>query len=345
MPFGGGDHPEPRSHWTLERNHVEGFEYAALIPTQDSQAAIRECLKSLFRQGEPPERVLVLDRGSRDDTLVAIRESFPSVETLSLPRRTTVSGALNRGIAETCEPLVVVLFPEANLGRGYCTGILEILMDPAHGDAGFATGKIFKMFRGRGTLDSAGLALGEPGSCPVKRGEGQRCEGRFEALEPVMGTAHGAVFYRRAFLLDVALFGEIFDESLDGILEDADLSWRAHRLGWRGLFVPSATAIYDARDGTPGFRGLLGREYARRVLTLKNAPTEDLLPRLPAVLLPPSPLANGPAGALTSLLALARLGASLGTIRCKRQEIQRRAAGRTPVPPRAPMASRGAAAP
>ena len=61
-------------------------------------------------------------------------------------------------------------------------------------------------------------------------------------------------------------------------------------------------------------------------MALKNTPTPFLLPGLPAILLPrPALLVTEPGLTLPTFFAVARLTARLGDIRCKRQEIQKRA--------------------
>jgi GT2 family glycosyltransferase len=50
-------------------------------------------------------------------------------------------------------------------------------------------------------------------------------------------------------LESVARDGEIFDEDLFAYFEDMDLDWRAQRLGYRCLFVPSARGAH-IREGT-----------------------------------------------------------------------------------------------
>jgi GT2 family glycosyltransferase len=302
-----------------------------VIPVQDHLNSIEECIRSIYRQGRPPEEVLVVDRGSRDNTRDLLRQCFPSVRFLRLGRRATLSQALNAGIRETGSPLLGILFPGVKLEWTYCKILLEALGKPENADIGFASGKIFKMFRGDGVLDSAGLTLGETVEPPVKRGEAERDEGRFDAVERVLGPARGAAVYRRALLEDVAVCGEIFDETLCEVMEDLDLAWRANLHGWKGLYIPEARAVYDVRDDGPGpsFENALNWEYGRRTVVLKNAPTMDLILGLPRILMPRSgDLVKEPASAMPSLFALAKIATHLGSIRVKRQEIQKRAATR-----------------
>lgn len=63
---------------------------SVVIPTYNSSAVIRKTLESVFRQTLPPDEILVLDDGSKDDTL-SILNSYRS--------KVTVFQQANRGVA------------------------------------------------------------------------------------------------------------------------------------------------------------------------------------------------------------------------------------------------------
>lgn len=62
--------------------------------------------------------------------------------------------------------------------------------------------------------------------------------------------------YRREFLFDASVDGQVFDENFFAYREDADLSWRGQLFGWRALYVPSAVA-WHLRSVTPSRRSAL----------------------------------------------------------------------------------------
>jgi GT2 family glycosyltransferase len=318
----------------VERLAVTEGEFSVVIPTQDHQTVIEGCLRSLYSQSPPPEEVILIDRGSKDETLLIVEEGVPSVHIIKTRRRVRLAQALNRAFHETHYPWVAFLFPEVKLGKGYFKSLHAALNGDHHVESGFATGKIFKMFRGKDILDSTGLEFQGGRPFPVKRGEGKPGVGQYDEAERVAGAPRAAVLYRRTLLEDVTLFGEVFDESLVEVLEDIDLAWRAHLLGWKGIYVPEASAIYDVRDERPGpgFANALHWEFSRRVVMLKNAPTPALLSQGHRFLCAdPQSQLSLPGAVLSTLFALAGVSASLTSIRCKRQEIQRRAAERSAV--------------
>jgi GT2 family glycosyltransferase len=304
---------------------------SVIVPTRDDEAVIRDCLRSLFRQSRAVEEILVVDRRSRDSTHEILEEDFPNVQVVKTRRRTNLAQALNLGIRLTSNPLVSIVFPAAKLEGKYFESVIENLEKPENADVGSATGKIYKMFRGSNVIDSSGLIAGKGVSPPLKRGEGENGLEAFGESDTVLGVARAAAVYRRALLEDVSHFGETFDESLTVVLEDVDLAWRAHLQGWRALYVPEAVATFDVRDEGPGptFPNASHWEHDWRVVVLKNAPARALVRGWVQALLGGAEYAvKDTIRVLTSLSALASVSSGWTELRCKRQEIQRRAAER-----------------
>jgi glycosyltransferase involved in cell wall biosynthesis len=70
---------------------------AVVVPTHDRAHVLGRALDSVARQTEPPDRCVVVDDGSGDDTEVLIRRSYPGVTYLKQPHR-GVSAARNLGV-------------------------------------------------------------------------------------------------------------------------------------------------------------------------------------------------------------------------------------------------------
>jgi glycosyltransferase involved in cell wall biosynthesis len=71
---------------------------SAVIPTRDRARLVERAVASVLAQSRPPEEVIVVDDGSRDDTVARLRSAFPAgVEVIAAGGR-GVSAARNRGI-------------------------------------------------------------------------------------------------------------------------------------------------------------------------------------------------------------------------------------------------------
>ena len=92
-------------------------------------------------------------------------------------------------------------------------------------------------------IDSTGHVF--KGGRIVDRGQGKFDKGQYDNKTSVIGAKAAACLYRRDMLEDIGLF----DENFFMYYEDAELSWRAYKRGWRGRFVPSAI-VYHKGGGT-----------------------------------------------------------------------------------------------
>ena len=85
------------------------------------------------------------------------------------------------------------------------------------------------------------------------RGSGRTDRGQFSRPELVFGaTGAGSLFVREA-LLDVALDGQVFDETFHSFREDAELAFRLQDRGWSVVYEPAA-AIEHRRFNLPSRR-------------------------------------------------------------------------------------------
>jgi GT2 family glycosyltransferase len=76
----------------------------------------------------------------------------------------------------------------------------------------------------------------------VDRGNGEIDKGQYDNKLEIVGAMAACCLYRKDMLDDIGLF----DESFHTAYEDAELSWRAFKSGWKGRFVPTAI-VYHKR--------------------------------------------------------------------------------------------------
>jgi len=75
----------------------------AVVVTFRRAALLQECLHALKSQTRPPERILVVDNASGDDTLEILAREFPSVEVLPLPENVGGAGGFHAGMKHAYE--------------------------------------------------------------------------------------------------------------------------------------------------------------------------------------------------------------------------------------------------
>jgi GT2 family glycosyltransferase len=248
---------------------------AVVIPNWNGAALLPACLDALRQQTYRDHEVVVVDNGSRDDSL-AVLARYPEARVLRCGRNRGFGAATNVGIRATAGPYVATLNNDAAPAPGWLAALVAAAeADPAVGMV--ASRMVFAarpdVLNSCGiALDRAGIAWDLLGGAPV---------GADHALTEPFGPCAGAALYRRAMLDQIGLFEERFF----AYLEDVDLAWRARRAGWRCRYAPAAQVAHQhsatAGEGTAYKRYLLGRNKVW--LVARNYPSASLWRWLPLV--------------------------------------------------------------
>jgi len=231
----------------------------AFIVLHNHAHTLRATVAALAAQTVPPERIVVVDNASSDNSLALAQEltrTLPA-EVVGWQENRGFAAAANEAIRRTAAPWVLALNPDCRLAPDY----IEALLAAAARDerAGAGTGLLLRAHGGElaasETVDSAGMVVTAAGR-HLDRGSGRALRASWQRPAWVFGASGAAALYRRAALEDVAYpAGEVFDETFFAYREDADLAWRLQRRGWRCLYWPAARA-WHARGLKP--------EHARR---------------------------------------------------------------------------------
>jgi GT2 family glycosyltransferase len=216
----------------IRNNQGDSARTAVIIVTWNAAVTIESCLHCLSRQIQRPDRVIIVDNHSSDETCDIVRNTMPDAELHELDKNTGFAAGNNYAInlADDCEN-IVLLNPDAYARSDWLEKLLTAADEnPQHGM--FAS----LMFDANsGNLDGAGDIYHRTGLAWR----------RFHSFNPgrvsleqeeVFGPCAAAALYRRSALEDVGLF----DESFFCYFEDVDLAFRMQLRGHSCLFVPNA---------------------------------------------------------------------------------------------------------
>lgn len=192
-------------------------------------------------------------------------------------------GAHNQGAARCVEggfDAMLVLNPDVGLFESCLMEMCRALSDSDH--RGIVTPKLLRASGDlsplpSGTIDAAGMIL-TSSLRHFDRGSGEPDSGAYDTREEVFGATGACLLISRACLQAIAIPAQIsdepvwsiypelrdgsagrvkiFDEAFFAYREDADLSWRAGRMGWRCVYAPAAQATH-VRVVTPERRAIL----------------------------------------------------------------------------------------
>lgn len=216
---------------------------SVILINWDGLDLLKECFSSVYNeinsyQGE--KEIIIVDNGSRDKGLDYLRENFPSVNIISLPKNIGFSKANNIAVKQAKYDYLLFLNNDLRLKEGFT----EEMFKPFDKVSDlFATAP--KMLRwDKTTLDDG-----------VRRGMYER--GLFDfVLESDADTYkawhHTTFFCGACFLVPKEKFIELgmFDELFSPYAyEDLDISYRAHKRGYSIICNPDAVA-YHKREAT-----------------------------------------------------------------------------------------------
>jgi GT2 family glycosyltransferase len=252
-----------------------------VIPTYNGYKHVDHCLTALKQQTYLDYRVIVVDDASTDGTPQRLRDAWPEVEQLSMPRNVGLVTAVNAALACGSSEYVALLNNDTEPEPGWLAALVDAL--ERHPDAAAVASKLL-LFDRRDHFHAAGDTYSHSG-LPGNRGVWKRDTGQFEREEEVFGACAGAALYRRAALEAVArIDGAVLDPTFFMYCEDVDLSWRLRLLGYAIIYAPDAV-VYHRLSATGG--GPLASYFVARNtvnVMLKDLPGRLLWRNMPNII-------------------------------------------------------------
>jgi GT2 family glycosyltransferase len=207
-----------------------------IIPNLDGEKLLPICLESLRKQTFKNFNIIVIDNGSKDNSLTLLKGRYPEVEVVPLDRNYGFAFAVNRGIGASKGEFVGLLNNDIELDPRWLEELHQAMVE--HPEVGGCGPKILRYWE-RGRINVLGIRLNSNGEVEII-GAGEMDQGQFEEMRYVFGVNAGASLYRRKMFEDIGLFDETFFASF----EDVDLSFRAQMAGYKALYVPKAIAYH-----------------------------------------------------------------------------------------------------
>ncbi|WP_445150068.1 glycosyltransferase family 2 protein [Baekduia sp. Peel2402] len=228
---------------------------ALIVPNKDGRRWLPGMLASVRAQTRAADRVVVVDDGSRDDSVAWLRSE--GVEVLERGASGGFAAAVNAGwrFVGADSDAIALVNTDVELAPDWLERTTVAL---AADDGAAAVACKMVGMDDAGLIDDAGDVLRRDGVCE-QRGRGHRDAGQFDAPGEIWGACAGAALYRRAAVDAVGGF----DESYGMYLEDVDLSLRLRLAGWTTRYEPAV-----ARHAGAGSGSAVGYFVARNTIIL-----------------------------------------------------------------------------
>jgi N-acetylglucosaminyl-diphospho-decaprenol L-rhamnosyltransferase len=237
------DAPDPPDPSPAERPR-----WAAVVVNFESGPLLVECVSSLLADTSAgPMELVVVDNGSRDDSIAELVAAHPVVRVVRAPGNVGYARAANLGTAATRAAIVAVINPDTVVQPGTAGALVSRLeREPRLA----ACGPRLRNPDGSDYPSARTLP-----SIPVAIGHGllglwwprNRFTTRYRQLDAdpsvprlVDWVSGAAIWLRRRALDDVGGW----DERYFMYLEDTDLCWRLRRSGWEVAYEPAGVVVH-----------------------------------------------------------------------------------------------------
>ncbi len=222
------------------------------IVTWNSAQYFAECFASLERQDYREIEVIIVDNNSNDETRALLGEVASRWRVIYNDRNVGFAAGQNQAIRASAGEWVLCLNPDVVLSPNFISQL--VTAGEEYPDAGSVCGKLLRRDPAAtqpktDNIDSTGIYFTR-NMRHLDRGAEDRDIGRYDHVQFVFGASLAAAMFRRDFIEDVSVEGELFDEEFFAYREDGDLAWRAQVMGWKCLYTPTATA-WHVRRVTP----------------------------------------------------------------------------------------------
>jgi GT2 family glycosyltransferase len=216
-----------------------------VVVTWNNADEIRRCLEDLQRQSYAALHVIVIDNGSTDGTVDAIRSQFADVALIALKHNYGFARAVNLGIQRALQggaDYVLLLNPDTHLESNVLAGLASPMR--ARPRLGISSPKIYlrdnttRLWGIGGTVDSGGVRFIGMEQLDAPYYESVR-------LNFVLGCA---MLIRAQVFRDIGLV----DERFFVFYEEIDFCLRAQAAGWDIALIPSVHIHHEGGTSTKG---------------------------------------------------------------------------------------------
>jgi len=257
-------------------------EVSVIIIHYGNARLLRECLASIKFIEAPSVEVLILSNSPRDAELDALITKHSDKRFIFTETNLGYAGGCNRAIKETAGKYLFILNNDVVLGSDCLTPLVELCKNDDK--IALAQPKILSL-ADRKSFEYSGAAgglidrYGYPFAAGRVFDEVELDRGQYEVTTEIFWASGAALFARKEAVLKAGGM----DASFFAYMEEIDLAWRMHLLGYKVVYVPEASVYHLGSAGMErkGARHLYLNHRNNLVMVLKNYSAYSLLRVLP----------------------------------------------------------------
>ncbi len=210
--------------------------FSIVIVSLNGSDVLPGCLQSLRESQYQNREVIVVNNGSTDSTAAIVREQFPEVQLLDLPKNHGFAGGNNQGIRASRGEIVLLLNDDTICTPSMIDHLIQpFLNDPKTGIAGC---KI--LYPDRETIQHAGAEILANG-CTRHIGYREQDHGQYNEPCDVDYVTGCAMAIRRSLFQKIGLLD---DRYFPIYFEEIEFAVRAKKAGSRVVYCPQAVLYH-----------------------------------------------------------------------------------------------------
>lgn len=223
---------------------------------------LNDCFSSLRKSNYPNLEIIMVDNGSTDDSVTFVESNYPEVKIIRSETNLSYSGGNNLGIRQATGEYIILLNNDTRVTPGWIDPLLDSFKSDSHVAA--CQPKILSM-SDPAMFEYAGAAGGfmDRLGYPFLRGRIfdtlEKDTGQYDDVVDLFWTSGAAMAIRKQVLDETGLL----DEDFVLHMEEIDLCWRMHLLGYRLSIRPEAK-VYHYGGGTLGAEKMSKMYYNHR---------------------------------------------------------------------------------
>ena len=238
---------------------------AIVILTRNGKDRLLRCLAHAARSDHRPLTIVVVDNGSTDGTVEAVKGLHPDVHVLPLARNEGVSGGRNAGVRYVERHLgsdtIVFLDDDTQVESGAAGELIAAARTDDR--IGLVTPKAFRKKGDRRLLSAGGMRFHPFTGRLEDVAGGEIDRGQHDEPRDVQACPGFAFLVRKEVFRRIGLFDEAFNPYG---WEDVDFSLRAAEAGFRIVYAPGAVVYHAGGREGRGVVDLYERHKARNML-------------------------------------------------------------------------------
>ena len=206
---------------------------------EESLPALERALRFTGKNHE----IIVVDNGSRDDSVSWLQFNYPNVRIVTLKENFGFGEGNNRGVEAASHDIVVLLNNDMIVAEDFLSPLLEAFSDPQV----FAVSSQVLFPEGKRTEETGNTqAHFKWGFLHLSHEPILSFHNTRKNL-PVLWAGGGSSAFHRQGFLQLGGFSSLFSPCY---VEDADLSYRAWRRGWKVLLAAESKVLHQHRSSS-----------------------------------------------------------------------------------------------